>query len=203
MRGFIEHPDVILPPRADGKLDVGGCVGKNGTLTVVRDDGEKFPFVGTSPLVSGEIAEDFSSYFFYSEQRPTAIALGVRIGKEGICLGAGGVFLQPFPGAEEEHIIRAEQTIGQYSALTRLIEEEGADAVFARFEAKSESERPILFRCSCSRERAARAIFSLGKEEAERIVSEEGEIKVHCHECNTDYPFGEEDIRRLFGGEGT
>ena len=203
MRGFIEHPDVILPPRADGKLDVGGCVGKNGTLTVVRDDGEKFPFVGTSPLVSGEIAEDFSSYFFYSEQRPTAIALGVRIGKEGTCLGAGGVFLQPFPGAEEEHIIRAEQTIGQYSAVSRLIEEEGADAVFARFEAKSESERPILFRCSCSRERAARAIFSLGKEEAERIVSEEGEIKVHCHECNTDYPFGEEDIRRLFGGEGT
>ena len=126
MRGFIEHPDVILPTRADGKLDVGGCVGKNGTLTVVRDDGEKFPFVGTSPLVSGEIAEDFSSYFFYSEQRPTAIALGVRIGKEGTCLGAGGVFLQPFPGAEEEHIIRAEQTIGQYSAVSRLIEEEGA-----------------------------------------------------------------------------
>ena len=198
-----EHPDVILPPRADGKLDVGGCVGKNGTLTVVRDDGEKFPFVGTSPLVSGEIAEDFSSYFFYSEQRPTAIALGVRIGKEGTCLGAGGVFLQPFPGAEEEHIIRAEQTIGQYSAVSRLIEEEGADAIFARFEAESESERSILFRCSCSRERAARAIFSLGKEEAERIVSEEGEIKVHCHECNTDYPFGEEDIRHLFGGEGT
>ena len=172
MRGFIEHPDVILPPRADGKLDVGGCVGKNGTLTVVRDDGEKFPFVGTSPLVSGEIAEDFSSYFFYSEQRPTAIALGVRIGKEGTCLGAGGVFLQPFPGAD-------------------------------RFGAESESERPILFRCSCSRERAARAIFSLGKEEAERIINEEGEIRVHCHECNTDYPFGEEDIRRLFGGEGT
>ncbi len=203
MRGFIEHPNVMLPPRADGKLDVGGCVGRAGTLTVVRDDGEKFPFVGTSPLVSGEIAEDFSSYFFYSEQRPTAIALGVRIGTDGTCRGAGGVFLQPFPGAEEEHIVRAEEEIGKYASVSRLIEEEGADAIFARFSAETESERPIVFRCSCSREKAARAVLSLGRAEAERIAGEDGGIAVHCHECNTDHRFSEEDIRRLFGGEET
>lgn len=203
MRGFIEHPDIILPPRADGKLDVGGCVGKDGTLTVIRDDGEKFPFVGTSPLVSGEIAEDFSSYFFYSEQRPTAIALGVRIGKEGTCLGAGGVFLQPFPGAQEEHILRAEEEIGQYASVSRIIREEGIESILDHFEAQTESERPILFCCSCSREKAARAVLSLGREAAERIIKEDGGIVVHCHECNTDHRFNEEDIRKLFDGEGT
>ncbi len=203
MRGFIEHPDITLPPRADGKLDVGGCVGKDGTLTVIRDDGEKFPFVGTSPLVSGEIAEDFSSYFFYSEQRPTAIALGVLIGKEGTCLGAGGVFLQPFPGAQEEHILRAEEEIGQYASVSRIIREEGIESILDHFEAQTESERPILFCCSCSREKAARAVLSLGREAAERIIKEDGEIVVHCHECNTDHRFQEEDIRKLFDGEET
>ena len=97
VRGFIEHPDVMLPPRADGKLDVGSCVGKRGTLTVIRDDGAGIPFVGTSELVSGEIAEDFSAYFLTSEQRPTAIALGVKIAPDGVCAGAGGVILQPLP----------------------------------------------------------------------------------------------------------
>lgn len=201
MRGFIEHPDVVLPLRSDGKLDVGGCVGRDGTLTVVRDDGDRFPFVGTSPLVSGEIAEDFSSYFFYSEQRPTAIALGVRIGSGGSCLGAGGVFLQPFPGAKEEHILRAEKEIQKYTAISRLIEEKGADAVFSGFQAETESVRPIVFRCSCTRERAARAVYSLGKAEAEKLVREQGAIVVHCHECNTDHRFTQEDVRRLFDGE--
>ena len=183
MRGFIEHPDVVR------------------TLAVVRDDGDRFPFVGTSPLVSGEIAEDFSSYFFYSEQRPTAIALGVRIGSGGSCLGAGGVFLQPFPGAKEEHILRAEKEIQNYTAISRLIEEKGADAVFSGFQAETESVRPIVFRCSCTRERAARAVYSLGKAEAEKLVREQGAIVVHCHECNTDHRFTQEDVRRLFDGE--
>ena len=178
-----------------------GLVGRNGTLTVVRDDGEKFPFVGTSPLVSGEIAEDFSSYFYYSEQRPTAIALGVRIGKEGTCLGAGGVFLQPFPGAREEHIIRAEEEIKKYASISRIIQEEGISSILARFEAETESERPIRFCCSCSREKAARAVLSLGKEEAERIAREDGGIAVHCHECNTDHRFSPEEIEKLFDGE--
>ena len=203
MRGFIEHPDVTLPPRADGKLDVGGLVGKEGTLTVVRDDGEKLPFVGTSPLVSGEIAEDFSSYFFYSEQRPTAIALGVRIGKEGNCLGAGGVFLQPFPYAEEEHITRAEEAIKEYAQISRIIEGQGAESILKRFEAETESERAILFRCSCSKERAERAVLSIGRELAEDLIKTDGEIVVHCHECNTDYRFQEADICRIFGREDT
>ena len=113
VRGFIEHPDVQLPPRADGKLDVGRCVGKNGTFTVIRDDGEGIPFVGTSPLVSGEIAEDLSAYFLTSEQRPTAIALGVKIAPDGRCIGAGGVFLEPLPGAGDGALDFAQEAIGR------------------------------------------------------------------------------------------
>ena len=92
MRGYIENPHAQLPPNAQGKLDVGGCVGKDGYISVVRDDGDNVPFVGTTELVSGEIGEDFAAYFAYSEQIPTAVAVGVKIGTDGTCLGAGGVF---------------------------------------------------------------------------------------------------------------
>lgn len=199
VRGFIEHPDVMLPPRADGKLDVGSCVGKRGTLTVIRDDGAGIPFVGTSELVSGEIAEDFSAYFLTSEQRPTAIALGVKIAPDGVCAGAGGVILQPLPGADEETLSRTERAIGAYSAISSVIEREGAERVLRDFGAENADVRDVLFRCHCSRERAASAILAMGRAEAESILREEGKIAVHCHYCNTDYTFYEEDIARLFG----
>ncbi len=199
IRGFIEHPEAELPLRGDGKLDVGGCVGKEGTLTVIRDDGEGIPFVGTGALVSGEIAEDFSAYFLTSEQRPTAIALGVKIGRDGNCLGAGGVFLQPLPNASEENLDKAEQTIKQYSRVSTLIEEGGAETILKAFGVNESEDREIRFCCRCSRERAIRALSSLGKAEAEKLLKDEGSICVHCHDCNTDYLFGQNDIDKIFG----
>jgi len=201
LRGFLEHPEVTLPPRADGKLDVGGCIGKNGTLTVIRDDGEGIPFVGTSALVSGEVAEDFSAYFLLSEQRPTAIALGVKIGTDGHCLGAGGVFLQPLPFAREEHFATIEREISRYGNISSQIEAGGIAGILARFDGKDLSEREIFFRCRCSRERAERAVLSLGRQDAEHLLAAEGVISVHCHDCNTDYTFDEEDIARIFREE--
>ncbi len=201
MRGFIEHPEAELPLRSDGKLDVGGCVGKDGTLTVIRDDGEGIPFVGTSVLVSGEIAEDFSAYFLTSEQRPTAIALGVKIGKDGNCLGAGGVFLQPLPGASEENLTKAEETIAQYSRISSLIQEKGVKEILRAFGVGTCEEREIAFHCRCSRDRARSALYSLGKTEAEELLKNEGNICVHCHDCNTDYLFGQNDIDKIFGKE--
>lgn len=198
LRGFIEHPDVMLPLRSDGKLDVGGCVGKNGTLTVIRDDGEGIPFVGTCDLVSGEIAEDFSAYFFVSEQRPTAIALGVLMGREGTCLGAGGVFLQPLPGASEESISKAENCIGMFANISKLIASDGAKKIIDLFPTECVTEREISFRCTCSRQRAERAVLSIGKLEAMKIVTDDGKISVHCHDCNTDYIFDAEDVERIF-----
>lgn len=203
LRGFAERPEVSLPPRADGKLDVGGFVGRCGTLTVIRDDGEGIPFVGTSELVSGEIAEDISAYFLTSEQRPTAVALGVKIAPDGDCIAAGGVFLQPLPGASEEAISRAEEAIAGFSRISSRIEEEGAERIVASFSPETDAERrEIFFRCHCSRERISSVIASLGKQEAENIIREQGKISVYCHYCNTTYDFTGEEVAAIFSEEG-
>ncbi len=199
VRGYIEHPEVQLPPRADGKLDVGGCVGRRGTFTVIRDDGEGIPFVGTSPLVSGEIAEDLSAYFLTSEQRPTAVALGVKIGTDGTCVGAGGVFLQPLPGAGEEALDFAQRRIADYASVSSVIEREGARRVLADFGAENVSVRDVRFVCHCSRERAASAVLAMGGADARALLAEQGAVRVHCHYCNTEYTFDEDDLRKLFG----
>ena len=179
IRGYIGNPDVQLPTRADGKLDVGACVGHNGTFTVIRDDGDGIPFVGTSPLVSGEIAEDVSAYFLTSEQRPTAVALGVRIGKDGKCIGAGGVFLQPLPGAGDEALDFAQEQIAKYSAISGVIETAGAKSVLEAFDAKDMSVRDIHFQCHCSRERAVSAVLAMGNADAYQLLEEQGKICVH------------------------
>ena len=199
VRGYIERPDVELPPRADGKLDVGRCVGKDGTFTVIRDDGEGIPFVGTSELVSGEIAEDVSAYFLTSEQRPTAVALGVRIGTDGTCVGAGGLFLQPMPYAGEAAIDFAEKRIAQYPDLSRVIETRGAQGILSDFGATDVAVREARFACHCSRERAASAVLAMGRADALALLAEQGKIAVHCHYCNTDYTFDEGDVNAIFG----
>lgn len=198
LRGFIERPDVDLPPRKDGKLDVGGCVGNRGTLTVIRDDKNGLPFTGTSELVSGEIAEDFSAYFLTSEQRPTAIALGVKIGTDGRCAGAGGVFLQPLPGADEETLRRTEAEIGKFSALSSMIAEIGAEGVLTGVEAQSFETREVRWQCFCSRKKTEALVLSLGLNDARALLESEGKISVYCHYCNTDYIFGKEDVEALF-----
>ncbi len=202
MRGFAENPSANLPPRADGKLDVGGFVGREGTLTVIRDDGSGIPYVGTSALVSGEIAEDFSAYFLTSEQRPTAIALGVKIGTDGKCLGAGGVFFQPLPGASEASISHIEKIIGDYAHVSTLIETVGAEGILSDIAAGCNiASRTVSYKCHCSRTAIRSLILSLGREEAESILREMGEIKVHCDYCNTDYEFGADEVHALFGGK--
>lgn len=199
MRGFVEHPDADLPPRADGKLDVGGFTGGKGTLTVIRDDGEGIPFVGTSELVSGEIAEDFSAYFLTSEQRPTAIALGVKIGTDGACIAAGGLFLQPLPGADEEIFGRVEREIVRFSNISSLLEEKGAAGVLDMVGASDPEKREFGFCCHCSQARVDGLVLSLGKETAEEILHDEGKISVYCHYCNTTYEFDAEKVHDLFG----
>ncbi len=203
LRGFVEHPEVSLPPRADRKLDVGGFVGRTGTLTVIRDDGDGIPFVGTSALVSGEIAEDFSAYFLTSEQRPTALALGVKIAADGGCIGAGGIFFQPLPGASEESISYVEGAIGKFSHISSAIAEEGAEGVMRGLSGGANvDERTVSFQCRCSRERISSLILSLGEREAEDILREQGKISVYCHYCNTAYDFTREDVKAIFSERG-
>ena len=203
MRGYIGDPNVSLPPNAAGKLDVGGCVGRSGTLTVVRDDGEGIPFVGTTELVSGEIGEDFAAYFAYSEQIPTAVAVGVRIGTDGKCLGAGGVFLQPMPGAGEESIVKAERAISRFSQVSALLSEHTAKEIWDAFFGDDPGNRILYekkpeYKCICSRAYIGGLLLSLGKEELDAILREEGEVSVHCHYCNTDYRFTGEEVEALW-----
>ncbi len=203
LRGFVEHPEADLPPRGDGKLDVGGFTGKNGTLTVIRDDGEGIPFVGTTALVSGEIAEDFSAYFLESEQLPTAVALGVKIAPDGHCLAAGGVFFQPLPGASEEVLAAVEAEARKFVAISTRLEREGAAGVFSAYAPVRDAvTREVAFRCHCSRGRVADLIRSLGVEEARAIVRDEGRVSVYCHYCNTTYDFGGEEVEALFAATG-
>ncbi len=204
MRGYIENPNVDLPPNDKGKLDVGGCVGKEGYLSVVRDDGDNRPFVGTTALVSGEIGEDFAAYYAESEQLPTAIAVGVKIGKDGKCLGAGGVFLQPMPGAKEENIRKAEEAIYQFGAVSSMLERQTAEEILQEYfgSVKFYTLSPE-YKCNCSRNYIEGVLAAMGESEIRSVIEEQGKIEVHCHYCNTDYIFtpeeAEEIIRRARG----
>ncbi len=199
MRGSIDNPTVELPLKSNGKLDVGGCVGKNGRLTVVRSMGLKEPYSGSSELVSGEIADDFTAYFAYSEQQPTAIALGVKIGKDLTCVGAGGVIMQGLPGASEEALFMAEDVMSQLGNVSTLIEEIGAEGIIDKHfgEIKFETYYP-KYECLCSREYIEGILISLGKAELDDILEKEGQIKVDCQFCNKSYVFTGEDVEKLF-----
>ena len=199
MRGYIDNPTAELPLRADGKLDVGGCVGRNGRLTVTKSMGLKEPYSGSSTLVTGEIAEDFTSYYANSEQQPTAIALGVKIGKDLTCVGAGGVIIQALPFATEKNLIKAEEIMSKLTNVSTLIEEKGAEGVLKELFGDIDyfTFYPE-YKCLCSREYIERVLISLGKEEIDDIIQKEGAVKVGCQFCNKEYIFTKEDADKLF-----
>lgn len=199
MRGFIDNPNVDLPLRADGKLDVGGLVGKTGRLTVVRSMGLKDPYSGSSQLVSGEIAEDFTAYYALSEQQPTAIALGVKIGTDLKCIGAGGVIMQAMPGASDAAICMAEDVMSQLSSVSTLVQEVGAEGIIDKFIGKVDcTEYHPDYRCLCDRNYIEKVLVSLGKKELDDIIEKEGQITVDCQFCNKKYNFTNEDVERFF-----
>ena len=200
MRGFIDNPNADLPLRPDGKLNVGGCVGRNGRLTVVRSMGLKEPYSGSSELISGEIAEDFTAYYAYSEQQPTAMALGVKIGTDGKCVGAGGVIVQALPGASDESLFLAEEIVKDCANVSSLIEEHGAEWIVNElfFTDKFDVYEP-KYNCLCSREYIEKVLISLGKDELNDILKNEGTIKVDCQFCDKIYEFTSEDVEKFFG----
>lgn len=200
MRGSVENGKADLPKRADGKLDVGGLVGKKGRLTVIKSMGLKENYSGTAELVSGEIAEDFASYYAYSEQLPTAIALGVKINTDLTCSGAGGVVVQALPFASEDSLCKADAIMRGLNNVSSLISESGAEGIMEKFfGAKPEGGeyRPV-YKCLCSEEKTKEILKSLGKIECLDIIKEEGSVKVGCEFCNTEYVFTENDIEKLF-----
>ena len=199
MRGYMDNPQADLPLKPNGKLDVGGVVGKKGRITVVKSMGLKDPYSGSCELVSGEIAEDFTAYYVFSEQQPTAIALGVKIGKDGTCIGAGGVIIQAFPGASEDALIKGEEIVNSLSNLSTIIEEHGAEYVLNEyFKGMEYTEYNPKYQCLCSREYLEKILISLGKDELNDIIEKDGKISVVCEFCRTQYEFDKKDVERFF-----
>ena len=201
VRGYVENPQLHLPLRSDGKLDVGGAVGREGMLTVSRDLGLKEPYIGSTALVSGEIAEDLTAYLTESEQVPSACALGVLIDTDRSVKAAGGFIVQLMPGADEELITKLEDNIFMMDQLTTILDEDGAEEVFKQvlkgLEYHIVSEKEIEYRCYCSRERVEEALRSVGAEELESMIAEGKEISVSCQFCDKVYSFTPEELKNL------
>ena len=199
VRGSIVNPHADLPLKPNGKLDVGGLVGNEGMITVVKNLGLKEPYVGKCKLVSGEIGEDFEAYYAYSEQQPTAIAVGVLV-KNDKCIGAGGVILQPLPDCAEENIGKAEKLIAEFSDVSRKINEIGIDGIIKKYFDEYEfTKYETQYKCGCSREYVDKVLIALGKKELSDIIEKDGKIEVCCEFCDKKYVYGQKDVEELFG----
>ena len=205
VRGYVENPFVELPLRSDGKLNVGGAVGRDGMVTVSRDIGLKEPYIGSTALISGENAEDMSAYVTESEQVPSACALGVLVGTDRSIKAAGGFIVQLMPGADSALIDKLEENIFMMDQLTTILDEDGAEAVFEQvlkgLEHHIVGEKEIEYRCYCSHDRVKDALRSIGREELGHIAEEGKDISVSCQFCDKVYSFTPAEITALAGEE--
>ena len=202
VRGYVGDPSVDLPLRADGKLDVGGAVGHDGTLTIVKDLGLKEPYVGTVDLLGGEIAEDLAAYFVESEQIPSACGLGVLVDRDRSVLASGGYLIQLLPGAGEDVIAKVEGGVYAAPSVTNILRDDPDPAhllrtVLSDFELEILETAPIEYRCYCSRERTERALLSLGRAELEGILREQGGAELTCQFCDKVHAFSGGELRAM------
>ena len=212
VKGYIAEPGCELPLKSNGKLDVGGSLGI-GELTVIKDLGLKEPYVGTIALVSGEIAEDLTAYYYISEQQNTAISLGVKVDTDWSVKAAGGLFIQMLPGASEEAVDALENMLKDLKPITAVIEEavtdnptlsmEGLlqkmmDMIFGsmpeEYQVKALSYREIKWECDCSYDRLEQVLASIGEQDLRKIVEEDGEAELICQFCRKKYHFDKDAL---------
>ena len=200
VKGCIDNPLVELPAKPNGHLDVGGAVGRDGVLTVIRDNSlQKEPTVGQVPLVSGEIAEDLTAYYAYSEQVPTVMALGVLVDKDLSILCAGGFMVQLLPGATDAEIDQLEKNIAAMPSVTTMLHEgktpeDMMQLALAGFEPNVLDERDVHYQCDCSTERTKEMLFSLGRKELVKMRDEDPNCEVVCHFCHSKYQYDLNDL---------
>ena len=199
VRGTVDNPALDLPLRPDGKLDVGTAVGTDGTLTVIRDLNMKEPYVGSVQLLSGEIADDLASYFVESEQIPSACGLGVLVDRDQSVRCAGGYLIQLLPGADEDTIIKVEGGVLAAGAVTGMLDQNPDPEVMLRtilsdFDVEILEKSTIEYRCDCSRERMERALISLGPEELQSLIEEQGDAELSCRFCDQKQYFTKEQL---------
>ena len=200
VRGYVDNPEVDIPLNSNGKLDVAGIVGTEGFIYVIKDLGLKEPYRGSTPIISGEIAEDFTFYFAKSEQTPSAVALGVLVDVDRSVKAAGGFIIQLLPGMTDDEIDRMEIMLSKLKPITFMLDEGATleqilgivleDLIILE-------QLPVQFRCKCSRDRVEQTIISLGKNELEAIVLEDGKAEVICQFCNEAYTFAQDQLQAI------
>lgn len=202
VKGYADHPQVMLPPNSIGKLDVGGAVGQ-GYLQVIKDMGLKEPYAGQVQLQTGEIAEDLTYYFVTSEQVPSSVGLGVLMNKEdGTVKHAGGFIIQLMPFASDEVLEKLEQNLLKISSVTKMLDdgntpEQILEQILDGFDIEINDEVPVKFECNCSKQRVEKALISVGRDEIKSMIADGEPISVNCHFCNTNYEFSIEDLKAL------
>lgn len=195
----IENPEVELPLKPNGKLDVGGALGKDGQLTIMRSFGYGEPYVGRVALVSGEVAEDFAMYYLESEQTPSLCALGTLVGEQ--VLSAGGILIQAMPGCSDALLDALEVRAELFGSISQLLEEmtleDLAYACFRDLEPEVLEEIPLTLHCDCSREYIERVLLSMGEKEIEDLIRTQNGCEVTCHFCRSSYAFTGDELRTL------
>ena len=201
VKGYAIEPQVMLPPNAVGKLDVGGAVG-SGALRVIKDMGLKEPYVGQTVLQTGEIAEDLTYYFATSEQVPSCVGLGVLMEKDNTVRQAGGFIIQLMPFTEDEVIAKLEENLKKFSSVTSVLNEgktaeEMLGILLDGMDLEITDTMPAQFYCNCDKKRVEKAIISIGKKDIEEMIADNKDIEVNCHFCNTSYTFSVEELKVL------
>jgi len=202
IKGYVVNSYVDMPLNEFGKLDVGRAVGFEGYINVIKDIGLKEPYIGISPLTSGEIADDFANYFVHSEQRNSAVALGVLVDKDGV-KSAGGYLINPMPDATDEEISKVEQAIFKAGAISKMLDQKLTLEEIAKkitgdeeIEILEENITPI-YKCDCSKEHMSEGLATIGKEELEEIINTEGKAQLECHFCNKKYEFNKNELEEI------
>ena len=201
VKGYVIHPDVMLPPNMNGKLDVGGAIGE-GFLSVIKDMGLKEPYAGQTVLQTGEIAEDLTYYFANSEQVPSSVGLGVLMEKNNTVRQAGGFVIQLMPFASEEVIDRLEKNLSEFSSVTEVLDsgaspEEMLQILLKDLDLEIHEKIPTKFHCNCDKKRVEKALISIGKKDLDELIHDDKEIEVKCHFCNTAYQFSVEELKDM------
>lgn len=200
-KGYVSNPAVDLPLNKKGKLDVSKAVG-DGKLTVIKDLNLKEPYIGKSNLVNGEIAEDLTAYFTYSEQQPSAVGLGVLVDRDCSIMASGGFILQVMPNAQDEVLSKIESNLRNVSNISKLISmgkepQDIINMILDGLEPIVFEKKEIDYKCDCSKDRLEKALIAIGEKDLKEILEEDKKAELTCHFCNTNYIFDEQDLKDI------